>query len=180
MAYINPVNDLRRLQFSSAARVATGGSFQRLQSLAKEISAKYNQPIDSINAGRMAMSVRMTDNTAMTLFEDGELKDDIRPIETTGDGNCLFNAASRAICQTEILASELRLRTALELILNPDFYRAHPVVTSSNVRTLSGGMWSKEGLYDAIVFSNNASKTLANKGFESALHDEICNTLHDG
>lgn len=174
MAYVNPISDLRRLKFASATV-----TFQRLQSIAKEITAKYDKPIDSANAAKLVMPVQMTDNTAMTLFREGDLRDDVRPIETTGDGNCLFNAVSIAICQTEIIAAELRLRTALELILNPDFYRAHPVVTS-NITTKSGGKWSKEGLYDAIILSNNSSKILAKGGFESALQYEICNTLHDG
>lgn len=175
MAYVNPISDLRRLKFASATV-----TFQRLQSIAKEITTKYDKPIDSANAGKLVMPVRMTDNTAMTLLRDGDLRDDVRPIETTGDGNCLFNAVSIAICQTEILAAELRLRTALELILNPDFYGAHPVVTLCNITTKSGGKWSKEGLYDAIILSNNSSKILAKGGFESALQYEICNTLHDG
>jgi len=174
MAYINPVGDLRCLKFTSAAV-----NFQRLQSITKEISAKYDKPIDSANAGKLAMPVRMTDNTAMKLFRDRDLKGDVRPIETTGDGNCLFNAVSIAICETEILATKLRLRTALELILNADFYGVHPVVTSSDIITISGRKWSKEGLYDAVIFSNNSSKTLAKGGFESALQYEICNTLHD-
>lgn len=175
MAYVNPISDLRRLKFASATV-----TFQRLQSIAKEITAKYDKPIDSANAGKLVMPVRMTDNTAMTLFRDGDLRDDVRPIETTGDGNCLFNVVSIAICQTEILAAELRLRTALELILNPDFYGAHPVVTLPNITTKSGGKWSKEELCDAIILSNNSSKILAKGGFESALQYEICNTLHDG
>ena len=70
------------------------------------------------------MPVRMTDNIAMTLFNDGDLKHDVTPIEMTVDGNRLFDAVSIAICQTEILATELRLRPASELILNPEFLRA--------------------------------------------------------
>ena len=104
MAHINPATDLKRLKFTSAAV-----SFQRLQSIAKEINAKYNKPIQSTSAGKLEMPFRMTDKTAMSLFKDGDLKDDIRPIETTGDGNCLFNATNIAICQTEILSAELRL-----------------------------------------------------------------------
>ena len=42
MAYVNPVSDLRHLKFTSATV-----SFQRLQSIAKEISAKYDKPIDN-------------------------------------------------------------------------------------------------------------------------------------
>ena len=175
MSYVNPATDLKRLKF-----ISLNGNFQRLQSIAQEISEKYSNPIPSTNAGKWEMPFRMADRTAMSLFSEGALKEAIRPIKTTGDGNCLFHAASKAICQTEVLSTELRLRTALELILNPDFYGAHPVITSFDTTTRSGSPWTKEGLYDAIIFSNDSSKALAKNGFESGLHHEICNTLYDG
>ena len=56
----------------------------------------------------------------MTLFKDGDFKDNVRPRETTGDGNCLFNAVSIAICETKILETELKLRTAGFLHLCPE------------------------------------------------------------
>lgn len=175
MSYVNPATDLKRLKF-----ISLNGNFQRLQSIAQEISEKYSNPIPSTNAGKWEMPFRMADRTAMSLFSEGALEEAIRPIKTTGDGNCLFHAASKAICQTEVLSTELRLRTALELILNPDFYGAHPVITSFDTTTRSGSPWTKEGLYDAIIFSNDSSKALAKNGFESGLHHEICNTLYDG
>ena len=50
------------------------------------------------------------------------------PVTATGDGNCLFNSASLAICQKETLALELRLRACFELAKNRQFYRNHPVL----------------------------------------------------
>lgn len=41
-------------------------------------------------------------------------------------------------------------------------------------------MWSKEGIYNAVVFNNCASLILATKGFQSVLQEEICTTLQDG
>ena len=45
-----------------------------------------------------------------------------RPISTTGDGNCLFNAASFLLCGNESLATELCLRTLIEMTNNKEFY----------------------------------------------------------
>ena len=46
------------------------------------------------------------------------------PVAVSGDGNCLFNALSMALVGTEELAiaSELRVRTCIELVDNPQIY----------------------------------------------------------
>lgn len=44
------------------------------------------------------------------------------PVNTTGDGNCCFNASSMAICGNESHAQQLRLRSAIELINNMKWY----------------------------------------------------------
>ena len=46
------------------------------------------------------------------------------PALSTGNGNCLFNSVSTALTGDEELATELRLRTAIEMSLNFDFYKA--------------------------------------------------------
>ena len=53
------------------------------------------------------------------------------PVRSTGNGNCLFNSASLALCQNETLADELRLRTCFELANTREFYRKHPVLVQS-------------------------------------------------
>ena len=42
---------------------------------------------------------------------------------STDDGNCLFNSVSTVLTGDEKLAAELRLRTAMEMSLNPDLYK---------------------------------------------------------
>lgn len=44
------------------------------------------------------------------------------PIETTGDGNCLFNSTSLFLCGDESLADCLRMLTACELYLRANDY----------------------------------------------------------
>lgn len=46
---------------------------------------------------------------------------------TTGDGNCLYNACSIALCGTEDLAAYLRCLTSIELYVNALFYASHPI-----------------------------------------------------
>lgn len=45
-----------------------------------------------------------------------------RPVLTTGDGNCLFNALSITLVGNESLSTELRVRTCCEMATNKEFY----------------------------------------------------------
>ena len=175
MVSINSAYDLKRL-----ASLSTRASFQEVVILAQQIKAFYDRPIDIENVGKFEMSVGMIDNTALMVLPKEDWMNDIKPVITRGDGNCLFNAASIAICKRETLSVELRLRTALELLINADFYGSHPIVSSMHLTTMSGKKWPKEGLYEAVIFSNRASRILAEEGFQRALQEEIYNTLYDG
>ena len=76
------------------------------------------------------------------------------PVRSTGNGNCLFDSASLALCQNETLADEFRLCTCLELANNRVFYRKHPVLVNTSV-TYHGrdglGVMSVETLSDIQV-----------------------------
>lgn len=101
------------------------------------------------------------------------------PITSTGDGNCLFNSASLAICQTETLAVELRLRTCLELAKNRQFYRNHPVLANARIPYCGKdgpGVMSVETLCDLTCFSSSSSKVYGDNGFERAFDHEITRT----
>lgn len=83
------------------------------------------------------------------------------PVIATGDGNCLFNSASLAICQAETLAVELWLRTCIELAKNRQFYRNHPVLVNCKI-TYCGkngpGVMSVETLCNLTCFSSSSTK----------------------
>ena len=172
--YNDAANSLRRLKFLSI-----DASFEEVQRLAREIKDHYDKCIEVENVGQFLLPVSMVDKTALMVLEKVDREKDIQPVKTKADGNCLFNAASIATCQTEMLADQLRLPTALELLRNPDFYSSHPVVMEmqDNLPTMSGSKWSKEGLYDAVIFSNRASSVLATQGFLLAFRAEIYSTL---
>ena len=49
-----------------------------------------------------------------------------RPLHVSGDGNCLFNSVSVLLSGTRVMATELRVRCCVELVLNEKLYqRAH-------------------------------------------------------
>ena len=47
---------------------------------------------------------------------------------TPGDGNCLYNGCSIALCGNETLASHLRCLTSIEMYLNAKYYVSHPLI----------------------------------------------------
>ena len=47
---------------------------------------------------------------------------DYVPVQTSGNGNCLFNAISLAIKGDQSLATELRVRASMELVQNREYY----------------------------------------------------------
>ncbi len=49
-------------------------------------------------------------------------------MRATGNGSCLFNLASIALCGDESLAIPLRSLTSIELFSHPQFYANHPVI----------------------------------------------------
>ena len=57
------------------------------------------------------------------------------PVRSTGNGNCLFNSASLALCQNETLADEFRLWTCFELANNIEFYRKPSVLVTLQLLT---------------------------------------------
>jgi len=48
------------------------------------------------------------------------------PYSVTGNGSCLFNAVSVALCGSEELSTELRYRTCIEMVLKIDHYTTIP------------------------------------------------------
>ena len=83
--------------------------------------------LESIFTRHLAAKMNPKPSLARQFFED-ELaqnflgpKSDYFAVDTTGDGNCLFNAISLAIDNTESYALELRYRTCLEMIRNKHF-----------------------------------------------------------
>ena len=95
--------------------------FSAVQKLSTQIQTSYTTPIDTSQVGSVKMPRTLVDEMARSLLPENKTYSAIQPIKTTGDGNCLFNAASKSVCGNERMASELRLRTSFELINNQEF-----------------------------------------------------------
>ena len=52
-------------------------------------------------------------------------------IHLTGDGNCLYNAVSLALCGSEALATDLRILSAANLFLYADIHADHDIYKQS-------------------------------------------------
>ncbi|KAL3891208.1 hypothetical protein ACJMK2_003471 [Sinanodonta woodiana] len=67
---------------------------------------------------------RYIDFAALGYMEQNANKDcqTYRPLLTTGDGNCLFNALSIALCGAESMCCEIKVRTCIEMAFNEQLY----------------------------------------------------------
>ena len=182
MAQPNTLTDLFRLQSSSSS-----ATFEQTQVLARKVKENYSKTLNINDVRNVTMPRSMVDTTAFGVLDAQDTLNGKMPIRTTANGNCLFNAMSRAINGKENMATELRLRTALELSLNPGYYGAHPIVKELKLKNASGKEWPLTGLYDAVVFRNSSRcvqhtrslevKNTDKTSFQQAVEKEICTTF---
>ena len=89
--------DLRRL--ASCCK-----DFTEYLSLCEILAEKYNRV--SFSLRDEDVNQHQIDRVSLQIIPDS-FKEPFLPVRSTGDGNCLFNSASIAICQDERLAHEL-------------------------------------------------------------------------
>lgn len=100
-----------------------------------------------------------------------------RALQSTPDGNCLFNSVSKLIQNNEQLSIELRLRTSIELAANIKFYSYHPDVKDLKINTISEKSFqSLEAIYDVAAFSDESSDIFGRSDFLQAVENEITRT----
>ena len=49
------------------------------------------------------------------------------PYYVSDNGNCLFNVVSVALCGTDDLAVEFRVRSCIEMVIRKDYYTSLPI-----------------------------------------------------
>jgi hypothetical protein len=102
--------------------------------------------------------------------------EDLVPTNCTGNGNCLFNAASILLCGKETMATELRVRTAVALIqLQEEF--TNP--SNDAIRQLvheQAVLYSPFGEKDHSITRDTINDNEVNMVFR----DELLTTLTDG
>ncbi len=119
------------------------------------------------------------DKIAQSLVPSHYQQDNVKAILTTADGNCLFNAASLALCGCEKLSVELRVRTAIELATNTEYYKNHPVVMNCGLKTESGKPWAISSIYYATILGTLSSKVFEKSRFHVAILNEIMTTTQN-
>jgi hypothetical protein len=63
---------------------------------------------------------------SLDLLVADKLLNDREPLDVPSDGSCFFHSVSTALCGDLRYSVELRVRCALELLQNEEYYRNHP------------------------------------------------------
>ena len=94
---------------------------------------------------------------------------------TTGDGNCLYNACSIALCGTENLTPYLRCLTSTKLFVNCLFYVKYPILEQQHNK----GAFSSIGNAFAMCLSDIALNSLAKEDLsKSVIAEAYSNALN--
>jgi hypothetical protein len=99
-----------------------------------------------------------------------EINNNLVPIKTNGDGNCLFRAISKACYGTDTLCWELRYRTLFELILHKEYFLSLPQ-TSNKIKD------KMMSWYDLLSpYGENNKGKVSNEGLNSSqIYDQQVN-----
>lgn len=163
------LEDLKRL-------AASRKDFSQYLSLCYTLEEGNGPVTFHLNDHSASASQQRVDKVSLQIIPDS-YKEPFLPVRSTGDGNCLFNSASIAICDDKRLAPELQLRTSIELAVYRDFYREHPVLRAANVqfqfRRHGIGVLSMGSLFDLTCFSAESERVHGKEGFEAALRSEV-------
>ena len=84
---------------------------------------------------------------------------------TTGDGNCLYNACSIALCGNESLSCYLRCLTSIELFLNSAYYAKHPIIEQQH----------NKGAFSSIA--NTFAMCLSDNALDSVTKEDHCKPI---
>ena len=92
--------------------------------LAEEMRKKYESKIDQFSSCDVELLNALAEDQLSSASLPSEEKG-MKALQTTGDGNCLYNSASVLIEGDQSANLILRLLTTVELYLNPDYYAEH-------------------------------------------------------
>ena len=74
------------------------------------------------------LTLMREDNIGSALIPKEEVEEEMK---APADGNCLLNSASILLVGDESTSHTLRLLSAVELFLNPQYYANHPKLTEA-------------------------------------------------
>ena len=121
---------------------------------------------------KLCLSKGFKDQISEKLFPSDGPKG-LEPKQTFGDGNCLYRAMSKIICENENRHVELRVRTFIELCLNRDKY-----LNNSYLKELTGLDDYMENLLGSSFDLSSKTKgkpksERQREGFEAGIVDNI-------
>ena len=102
---------------SDLRQLSNAKSLHYLIQLAKSLKPKYG-PTLFRQFQQITFMKSSVDNLAESLLPSHYRQENAKRIKTKADGNCLFNAASMAICVSDKFSSDLRIMTTIELVTN--------------------------------------------------------------
>lgn len=127
------------------------------QHFAEEMRTKYQSKFDRLKSCDVELLNALTEDQLSSALIPSEEKGS-KALQTTGDGNCLYNSASVLIKGDQSANLVLRLLTAVELYLNPNYYAEHPKLVHGR----------SSGFSDATIFtlllSDSAQKEFERQG----------------
>jgi hypothetical protein len=140
------------------------------------IEAKHLSIVGAKNCS-LNLSKHTEDCFAKTLIPSSIDIDEPCALKGTGNGNCLYNAASIILCGEKSLATSLHTLTASELFIPGDKYLQHPVLWSvvKNPSFLSKHTNDAK----AMIFPTNTSGKNHGINFSDQLHDIALSTCND-
>ena len=100
----------------------------------EELQQKYESKVAQASGCDLkGLTLMRGDSIGSALIPKEEVGEEIKALKATADGNCLFNSASILLVRDESASHMLRLLTAEELFLNPQYYANHLKLTESKM-----------------------------------------------
>ena len=146
-------DDLLNLQ----ENLMVGDTSPLSRQFAEEMRQKYESKVDHFSSCDLEILNALKEDQLSSALIPSEEKG-VKALQTTSDGNCLYNSASVLIKRDQSANVVLRLLTAVELYLNPNYYADHPKLADGR----------SSGFSDATIFSlllcDGAQKEFERKG----------------
>lgn len=113
-------------------KLTVGDASLSLKRHVEELQQKYESKVAQASGCDLKDSTLMKeDSIGSALIPKDEVGEEIKALNSTADGNCLFNSASNLLVRDQSASHMLRFLTAVELFLNPQYYANHLKLTES-------------------------------------------------
>ena len=98
----------------------------------EELQQKYESKVAQASGCDLTdLTLMREDIIGSALIPKEEVGEEMKGLNATADGNCLFNSASNLLVRDESASHMLRLLAAVKLFLNSQYYANHLKLTES-------------------------------------------------